>query len=98
MKERTSPRVGLSLVWSVALVLSVYGAPHARDEIARSDVPGKRWLGAGVSALSKLGDAIGIAHVRHGIERLRSVVNGPYLILVQPILVQPTDLIVAQPT
>src|SRR2546428_6654158 len=84
MKEHTSPRVGLLLVWGVVLFFTVYGAPHARDEIARSDLSGKRWLERGVTSLGKLGDAIGLAHVRDAVEKLRSLVNGPYLVLEQP--------------
>jgi hypothetical protein len=84
MKERTRPLVGLLPVWGVVLFFTVYGAAHARDEIASSGLSRWRWLDHTAMSLGKLGDAVGLAHVRDGVENLRAVVNTPYLVLEQP--------------
>ena len=94
MKEHASPRVGLLLVWGVVLFFTVYGAAHARDEIASNGLSSWSWLQQGATSLIKLGDAIGLAPVRDGVEKLRSIVNKPYLVLEQTThnpLAAPTD-------
>src|SRR5438876_3243082 len=93
MKEHAGPRVGLLLVWGVVLFFTVYGAAHARDEIASNGLSNWSWLQQGATSLIKLGDAIGLTPVRDGVEKLRSIVNKPYLVLEQTHkpLAAPTD-------
>ena len=64
-KENTSPWLVLLLLWGVVLFFTLFGAPVVRDELKW------QWLEGPSSGLAKVADAIGLGHVKSGVEAIR---------------------------
>ncbi len=74
-REKTNPWLALMLLWGVVAFFTLLGAGDVRDEV---EWP---WLQGALTVVAKAGDAVGLSHVRSGVEALRGRLNDDYLVL-----------------
>ncbi len=82
----TYSRLGLVVaLWITTLGLSVYGAKHIQDEIAKSEMLSQEaWLVDTVTRVMQVREMLGLATVETELGRAREVINDAYTVLAKP--------------
>lgn len=91
-RERSPVAITVASLWAVALLLSLYGAPTIREQVAKIEMSAEHpWMLEYATSWMKLSDSVGFSAVREALDVPRSVINAPYLVLEPVEPVDPVD-------